>query len=104
MARPALFDVILLPHALRDADELHSYIAESNPLNADRFVMDLKASIHSLQRFPKRCRIARESRIAGFEVRAAIFGKYRVLFTIIGNSVAVMRIVHGARKSGARRS
>jgi plasmid stabilization system protein ParE len=104
MARPARFDVVLLPPALRDADEIHAYIAESNPLNADRFVMDLKASIHSLERFPKRCRITRESRIAGFEVRAAIFGEYRILFTIIGGSVAVMRIVHGARKSGVRRS
>ncbi len=104
MARQRLFEVALLPPALRDADEIHAHIAESNPLNADRFVIELKASIRSLARFPKRCRVARESRIAGFEVRAAIFGQYRVLFTIIGNSVAVMRIVHGAQKHGGSRS
>ena len=104
MARPRPFEVTLLPPALRDAGEIHSYIAESNPLNADRFVVELKASIHSLARFPKRCRVARESQIAGFEVRAAIFGQYRVLFTVIGNSVAVMRIVHSAQKHGRTRS
>lgn len=98
MARHRSYQVTLLPPALRDMDEIHAYIATSNPLNADRFLLGLRECVHSLERFPKRCRVARESRSAGFEVRAATFGAYRVFFTIVSSHVAVMRVVHTARK------
>src|SRR5262249_46852769 len=96
--RSQRYEVVLLPPALRDIDDIHAFIAASNPLNADRFVLRLKQRIHSLERFPRRWRIARESRIAGFEVRAATLGPYRVLFAIIAGHVAVMRVVHSAQE------
>jgi hypothetical protein len=94
--------VTFLPQAEHDAKNLHARIASDSVGNADRFIMELRARAASLNRWPRRCPVAPESRVAGFEVRAALFNSYRILFTIIGRHIAVLKIEHGARKRPRR--
>jgi hypothetical protein len=54
------------------------------------------AAIQGLQTFPQRCAYATENERFPFEVRQLLFGRkpnvYRVLFTIEGDTVFLLRI------------
>ena len=70
----------------------------------ERFVEQLK----SLDRAPERCPIARESKRVFLEVRELHYGRranvFRILFTIDGDAVRVLRIVRAQRRSPSWRS
>jgi plasmid stabilization system protein ParE len=102
LALPIRYEVTFMPSAEVDASDLHAHIAKDSVGNADRFIMELRARAASLERWPRRCPVAPETKTAGFEVRHALFGSYRILFTIIGRHVAVLKITHAARKRARR--
>jgi len=52
----------------------------------------------SLTELPRRCSIAPESETFGIEVRQLMYGDYRILFTIDGDTVRILRFRHGARR------
>jgi plasmid stabilization system protein ParE len=88
-----------MPDAEADAAEIHALIAADSATNADRYIQQIRLKVASLARLPRRCPVAREeSRAAGFQVRESIMGSYRVLFTLIGAHVVVLRIKHAARR------
>lgn len=63
---------------------------------AIKWAIELKSSVENLLKtFPKSQPIAPESNDLLFEIRQMIVGRYRVLFTIEGDSVQVLH-VHGA--------
>ena len=70
----------------------------------ERFVDRLK----SLDRNPERCPIARESKRVVLEVRELHFGRkpnvFRVLFTIDGATVRILRIVRTQRRNPSWRT
>lgn len=99
MGTPRALDVILTPTAEQDVASLHARIAAESPRAAARFVLELSDRMDSLARFPSRSVKARERRTRGLLVRQLPHEGYRVLYTVLGSTVFVLRVGHGARKS-----
>src|SRR5579862_4694309 len=67
-----------------------------------RWFGTLKEAIASLADLPTRCRLAPENASVPFEMQQLLYGRkphiYRILFTIEGEVIYVLRIRHGRRK------
>ena len=67
-----------------------------------RWFFKLEDAIASLADFPHRHPLAPESKEFSFEVRQLVHGRkphqYRVLYTVDGDTVAVLHIRHGRRR------
>ncbi len=98
---------ISLP-ALTDAEEAYLRVKYHSPDSAGDWYEGLLRAIFSLENFPLRCAIARESAGTGQAVRQLLYGKgnrrYRILFGIeqdeaTGDGVVrIFRIWHSSRK------
>jgi plasmid stabilization system protein ParE len=69
--------------------------------NGLRWFRGLRDAIESLTDLPERCSLAPENAAFSFELRQLFYGsrkhRYRVLFTIEGQTVFVLHIRHGRR-------
>ena len=100
--------VIIHRHAKADLEQYDRFVWKNGSDQAsawyERFVDQQK----SLDRTPERCPIARESKRVFFEVRELPFGRrpnvFRVLFTIDGDAVRILRIVRAQRRSPSWRT
>ena len=67
-----------------------------------RWFQGLRDAIASLAHSPERCALAPEKDVFPFDVRQMLYGsrryRYRVLFTIEGDTVTVLHIRHGRRQ------
>ena len=92
------YNVDLSARAAADLRTAYERIRERSPLNAQRWKDRLERKIASLEHFPERCGYAAENEYARVEIRQLLFGNYRALFTIRGNTVHVLTIRHTARR------
>jgi mRNA-degrading endonuclease RelE of RelBE toxin-antitoxin system len=68
-----------------------------SPEMANNWYYEFQDTIASLQNFPNRCSKAPESKVIGCEVRQIWIGKkrkYRVLFVVIEDVVAILHVRH----------
>lgn len=86
------YAIVVRPKAEEDLVAIWAYIARDAAVNADRFLNRLVMAIEDLRRFPEACPVARESKAFGFVIRQRLVGRYRVLFTVHGNKVRVLRV------------
>jgi toxin ParE1/3/4 len=84
--------------ALVDATEAYFWINEESPEAAVRWREGLMKAFQSLEQNPLRCPLAPENSFFEEEIRQRIYGRYRILFTIEGKTVFVLRVRHGARE------
>ena len=82
--------------------EAVQWYAERSWEAAQRWHAGLTRAIKSLGKTPTRCPVSHtDSEVLGCEARVLLYGKlrgvYRILFTIIGDDVWVLRIRHSAR-------
>lgn len=88
------YRVFFLPQA--DAEIQDSYEWGSifwGPDEAEKWLQELyDLAFRRLKRFPASCPIAPESAESDQEIRHYIIGRYRVLFSIDGDSVIVLRL------------
>ena len=84
--------------ALVDAGEAYFWINEQSEGVALRWYKGLMKAFRSLEKNPLRCPLAPESAFFEGEIRQLIYGKYRILFTVEGETVFVLRVRHGARE------
>ena len=91
------FRVNVQAQAINDLEELHEGLAQFSDSAAARLLQLLEKSLDSLADFPKRHPIAPESTNSAIEIRNMLVGNYRVLFTIIGGTVNILRVRHAAR-------
>lgn len=95
------YRVIMQPLAKRELAVQYEFISRQSPRDADRWFNRFLLAIEGLSTFPERCSMARESTIAGCEVRQLLFGKgqgvRRALFVIQESTVRVLCIRHAAR-------
>jgi plasmid stabilization system protein ParE len=84
--------------ALVDAGEAYFWISEQSESAALRWYEGLLKAFRSLGKNPLRCPLAPESAFFEEEIRQLIYGKYRILFTVEGETVFVLRVRHGARE------
>ena len=94
---PAPYRVEITALAELDVAEIWDYIAQDNPGNAESFIQKLTEQIETLEMFPERCPLIAENRILGTSYRHLIYGHYRTIFRISGQTVIILRIIHGAR-------
>ena len=91
-----IFRVRLLASAQADAAALYERITEAAPIRGPIWYHRLITTIERLQHSPRRCALAPESDRVALEVRHLLFGRkphvYRVLFTIVGDTVFILRI------------
>lgn len=84
--------------ALVDAGEAYFWINEQSEGVALRWYEGLLKAFRSLEKNPLRCPLAPESALFEEEIRQLIYGKYRILFTVEGETVFVLRVRHSAQE------
>jgi plasmid stabilization system protein ParE len=98
------YNVIVTPTADDEAMEAVRWYAERSPDAAQRWYDGLTRAISTLAKLPTRCPVSEhDSQALGCEVRILLYGKrrgvYRILFSIVNDTVWVLRIRHGTRGS-----
>jgi plasmid stabilization system protein ParE len=91
--------VTLTPIAKADLDEISMWLASESPARAALVLARLESAILSLARFPDRHARAPEGDAAGLPIRHVTVSGYRVLYSVRGRSVMILRVGHGARRS-----
>ena len=84
--------------ALVDAGEAYFWISEQSEGAALRWYEGLLKAFRSLEKNPLRCPLAPESAFFKEKIRQLIYGKYRILFIVEGETVFVLRVRHTARE------
>ena len=87
------YRVVITAEADKDARAIARWITQYAPEKAVDWFFDFLEASDSLQNFPARCPLARESS-SKKEVRQLLFGKYRILFSIEGTTVLVLHVRH----------
>ena len=91
------YKVLLLRRAKQDLNVAADWIAQRSPRAASQWFNGLVAAIQTLEINPERCGFAPENEDVEYELRQLICrrGKgrtFRVIFTITGQEVRVLRI------------
>jgi plasmid stabilization system protein ParE len=94
---PVKYKVEISPAAEHDVEEIWGYIAADSPENATAFIVCLEGQIDTLEQFPERCPLIPENEQLGTAYRHLLYGAYRTIFRIAGNTVYILSIIHGAR-------
>lgn len=84
-------------NAQKDLEHIFFYIAEDSMNNAKNFIFELEEKIYSLDTMSERFALIPENIFFGTNYRQITHKKYRVIYKISGNSVFIMRVVHGAK-------
>ncbi len=97
------FRVEITPKAKHDANAILEWLRSQQAGKPGmRWFERLQEALASLANFPERCALAPENVSLPFEMRQLLYGHrshmYRILFTIKGETVLVLRIRHGRRE------
>ncbi|MCM1033989.1 MAG: type II toxin-antitoxin system RelE/ParE family toxin [Paludibacter sp.] len=98
-------EIIYLPIAKRDIQELHDVIANDYfaPLTAKRYIEGLYKTINSLSLFSERHPIQRRKYIRqmyGTDIRRVNYKKMAILYTFNNDVVYIVRIMSGGSIRG----
>ncbi|MCL2639277.1 MAG: type II toxin-antitoxin system RelE/ParE family toxin [Phycisphaerales bacterium] len=84
-----------------EIEEAYLWLLERTEQHAPAWYERVLDAIASLKNMPSRCPLAPEYKKSGEEVRHLIIGDhihgYRIIYAIRGNTVTILRFVHGAR-------
>ncbi len=93
--------VQIFPRARADIRAAVAWLHERSPSAAARLHAELLLTIQSLVASPQRCPLADEATELGLELREMLYRRlrsaYRILFTIEGETVNVLRVRHAAQ-------
>jgi plasmid stabilization system protein ParE len=95
------FRVVLTDRAEADVESVLKWFSDQRAMVAGgRWYAQLLAKLDTLENHPERCSLAAESEQVGQEIRELLFGgkryRYRILFTISGKLVVILRVWHGS--------
>jgi plasmid stabilization system protein ParE len=100
------FRVEFLPRARHDLEAIYLWLVEQAPLRGPEWLRGLERAVHSLSELPDRCAVARHLSTPSDTVRQMMYGRYphvyKVYYHIVGQSVEIMHIRHGARRNARR--
>lgn len=90
------------PRANADIDGVFVRITRTvSPASAARWYTGVIRKIRTLARHPERGPLADEAAALGFDMRVMLYGRgrqiYRILYTIDGTTVNVLRVRHAAQ-------
>ena len=90
------FDVIITPSAKADIFETNTWLLENYTDMSEKWLWRLSQCVTSLSKMPERCPVSDESSAFDVEVRQLLCGDkrnvYRILFSIRGSKVFVLRV------------
>lgn len=89
--------VSITRQAQQDLEQIFSYIAADNQDNAINFLGELERKICSLAIFPDRAGLIPENQFLGTAYRHLLHERYRVVYRREGDTVYVLRVIHGAK-------
>jgi plasmid stabilization system protein ParE len=97
------FRVRTSARARRDLDAIVGRLLSQGAGDAGlRWFQGLREAIASLANLPERCAFAPENASLPYDVRQLLYGRrqhrYRVLFTIDGDTVLILHIRHGRQR------
>ncbi len=93
------YEVVWSPNAIRDFDDILDYVVSARDADeAQRLYLKIVPRINSLSRFPRRARLVPELKTVGVrEYRELVVSPYRILFRIVGQTVAILGVLDGRR-------
>jgi plasmid stabilization system protein ParE len=95
------FQVVFRPRARADIDATVAWLARTNAAAAARWRSGLLRIVENLETDPHRYAAADEAADLGVDLRQLLYGRrrnvYRILFTIEGQTVNVLRVRHAAQ-------
>jgi len=101
------YRILLQRLATEDLDDATAWAAQHAPTTVARWLERFHAALQTLDANPQRCPLARENAKVEVELRELHFGKrpnvFRVIFTIDGNTVRILRIRRAQRRWLTRR-
>jgi plasmid stabilization system protein ParE len=89
--------VIVTQTAVADITAQVAYISDDSVMAAARWFDGCLDAIQSLRSMPERCGLATEAETFEREIRQRIYHSYRILFEVVGDTVYVLHVRHGAR-------
>ncbi len=91
----------IFPRAMADIGASVAWRSQRSPSDAARLYAGLLTAIRSLASSPDRCPLAYEAADLGLDLRELLYRRrrsvYRILFTIAGQRVNVLRVRHAAQ-------
>jgi plasmid stabilization system protein ParE len=93
-----MFTILMTEQAEADSNQVFSWIFKNSPERAVSWFNGLVEACESLCNNPERCPVAPEADDIGREIRHLIYGRYRIIFLIRGQTVYLLHIRHGAQK------
>jgi toxin ParE1/3/4 len=87
--------------AENDVRRYRAYIAKDKPRAAARWVRDFRRLARSLAHLPLRCEVIPEAEEMPVDYRHLLFGNYRIIFQVEGDTVTILRVVHAAQQLDA---
>lgn len=92
-----VYNLELLPAADDDLDDIFSFILMDNPEAAKEILDPIMTSLKRLEKLPHSGSRVMEESLNHFEFRMIISEPYIAFYRVIGNTVYIYRILHGAR-------
>ena len=87
--------------AMADIRAAVAWLRQRNAAAAARLHAGILAAVRSLATNPERCPLADEAADLGVDLRELLYGRrrnvYRILFTVEGQAVNVLRVRHAAQ-------
>ena len=101
------YRIVLTDKAEADVESVLCWFHDQRAAAAGgRWFAQLIAKLDTLESHPERCALAAESDAVGQAIRELLLGrkqyKYRILFSISGKTVSILRVWHGARDAITR--
>ena len=87
--------VVLAPKARADLFAIDSYLAERNPLAAERLIERLLHAMQTLARMPAMGRSCAELGLPS--VRRFVVEQHHIFYTPSASGIQVVRVIHGRR-------
>ena len=87
--------LVLAPRARADLFDIDAYIAERNPLAAERLIERLIQAMKTLARMPMMGRTCEDLGLPA--VRRFVVEKHHIFYVLDGKGINVVRVIHGRR-------
>jgi plasmid stabilization system protein ParE len=90
------FNVVLLPAAYDDLDEIFDYILLDNPTAAENMLAKIMASFRRLEDFPNSGVKLTAKSLKHYNFRMIVVDPYIAFYRFIDNVVYIYRVLHGS--------
>jgi toxin ParE1/3/4 len=89
-------EVIWSPRARRNFDAICSYLDLFSEQSTAAFAERVYKAVQTLEDFPRLGRIVPEFQLS--RLRELIVQSYRVVYSVMGDNVEILTVIHGARR------